>query len=76
MIEFDFSLLNDEIIFIHKKINDRENNDEHGDEIRGIKRRKIRIIDSECKSNNLNGDTENFKWLTCTESEYREEYNL
>ena len=50
--EFDFSLLDDEIIFIHKRINDRENNNEHGNEIRDIKRRKIGIINSECESNN------------------------
>ena len=42
---------NNEITSIHKEINDRENNDEHGDEIRGIKKRKIRIINSECESN-------------------------
>ena len=45
--EFDFSLLNDEIISIYKEINDRESNDKYGDEIKDIKRRKIRIIVSE-----------------------------
>ena len=35
--EFDFSLLNYEIISIHKEINDRKSNDEHGDEIRDIR---------------------------------------
>lgn len=44
--EFDFLLLNDEIISIHKEINNRESNGEHGNEIRDIRRRKIRIIDS------------------------------
>ena len=38
--EFDFLLLNDEITSIHKKINDRENHDEYGNEIRAIRRRK------------------------------------
>ncbi|XP_031368527.1 uncharacterized protein LOC116186181 [Apis dorsata] len=52
-MRFDFSLLNDKITSIHKEINDRESNDEHRDEIR---RRKIRIIDSECESNNSSED--------------------
>ena len=34
-------LLNDEITSIHKKINDRESNNEDGDEIESIRRRKI-----------------------------------
>lgn len=51
--EFDFLLLNDEIISIHKEINNRESNGEHGNEIRDIRRRKIRIIDSECESNRM-----------------------
>ena len=46
--EFDFSLLNDEIISIDKEINDKESNDKHEDEIKGIRK----IIDSECESNN------------------------
>ena len=46
--EFDFSLLNDEIISIDKEINDRESNDKHEDEIKGIRK----IIDSKCESNN------------------------
>ena len=40
---------NDEITFIHKEINNRENNYEDGDKISIIKG-KIRIIDSECES--------------------------
>ena len=52
-----------EITSIHKEINDRENNNKHGDEIRNIKRRKIRIINSECESNSssedITEDTEN-----------------
>ena len=39
-MKFDFSLLNDEIISIHKEINDRENHNEHGNEIKSIKRQK------------------------------------
>ena len=41
--------MNDEITFIHKEINNRENNYEDGDKISIIKG-KIRIIDSECES--------------------------
>ena len=55
-MKFDFSLLNDEIISIHKEINDRESSDEHRDEIRGIRRRKTRIIGNEYEINSSNED--------------------
>ena len=45
--KFDFSLLNDEIISIHKEINNRKSNNKHGNEIRDIRRRKIRIINND-----------------------------
>ena len=65
--------MNEEITSLHKKINDRENNDEHGNEIRGIRKRKIRIIDNEYENNSssetIAEDTENSKWIICTESE-------
>ena len=66
--EFDFHYWND-VTSIHKEINDRKSNDEDGDEIKNIKRRKIRIIDNECESEDIAEDAENFKWITCPESE-------
>ena len=36
--------MNDEITSIHKEINGRESSDKHEDEIRGIRRRKIRLV--------------------------------
>ena len=36
-VKMSLILLNDEIISIHKEINDRKSNDEHGDEIRDIR---------------------------------------
>lgn len=37
--EFDFLLMNNEITFMRKQINDKESNDEDGDEIRGISKK-------------------------------------
>lgn len=39
-VKMSLILLNDEIISIHKEINDRENHNEHGNEIKSIKRQK------------------------------------
>ena len=44
-VKMSLILLNDEIISIHKEINDRESNDEDGDEIKSVRRREIRITD-------------------------------
>lgn len=70
--EFDFSLLNDEITSIHKALDDREeeSSEEDSDEVRGVRRRKIRVIESECESDSDSAEeTEMSEWITCTESE-------
>jgi hypothetical protein len=42
--EFDFLLLNDEIMSIHKALDDKvnESSDEDSDEVRDVRRRKIK----------------------------------
>ena len=41
---------------IRKGIDDRENRDEHGNEIRGTRRRKVRVINNEYESNSWSED--------------------
>lgn len=50
--EFDVELLNEEITAIHRVLHNRKNtsNDDDSDEVRGVKRQKIRIMDVECDS--------------------------
>ncbi|CAK9810345.1 PiggyBac transposable element-derived protein 4 [Anthophora quadrimaculata] len=70
--EFDFSLLNDEITSIHKTFDDKvyESSEEDNDEVRGVKKRKIRITDSECESDSDTAkEAESSEWIWCTESE-------
>lgn len=70
--EFDFSLLKNKITSIHEPFDDKvnENNDKDSDKVRGVRRRKIKIIDSECESDsNTAEDTERSEWICCTESE-------
>lgn len=47
-LEFDLELLNEE----HRELDSRDNisSSDDSDEVRGVKRQKIRIIDNECKS--------------------------
>ena len=71
--EFDFSLLNDEIISIDKEINDRESNNKHRNEIRGI--RKIINSESEIVEAKISQKTQKIpKWIKI--GKYSKEYNL
>lgn len=65
--EFDLSLLNDEITSIHKAIDDREkkSSDEDRDEVRSVRRRKIRIISKSENDSDTAKNTENSEWITC-----------
>ncbi|CAK9809611.1 PiggyBac transposable element-derived protein 4 [Anthophora plagiata] len=72
--EFDLTLLNEEITSIHKELDDTENksSDDDSDEVRGVRRRKIRRIDSECDSDSDTAEdpqSDSSEWITCTESE-------
>ena len=49
---------------------EEENSDNDSDEVRRIKRRKIRVIENECESDSGSAaETEIPAWITCTESE-------
>ncbi|XP_043493636.1 piggyBac transposable element-derived protein 1-like [Polistes fuscatus] len=72
--EFDFTMLNEEISAVHKELQDTENNSssDDSDEVRGVRRRKIRVIDSEYDSDTYTTeDSQSYssEWITCTESE-------
>ena len=69
--KFDFSLLKNEIMSICVTPDDgeKESSDGDSDEVRGINRRKIRVIESECESDSGSAvETEIPEWKTCTES--------
>ncbi|XP_015433556.1 PREDICTED: piggyBac transposable element-derived protein 4-like [Dufourea novaeangliae] len=72
--EFDLELLNEEITSIHRELDDRENasSDDDNNEVRGVRRRKIRIIDSEGDSDSDAGEdpqSDSSEWISCPESE-------
>ncbi|XP_043498380.1 piggyBac transposable element-derived protein 1-like [Polistes fuscatus] len=72
--EFDFTMLNEEISAVHKELQDTENNSssDDSDKVRGVRRRKIRVIDSEYDSDTYTTeDSQSYssEWITCTESE-------
>ena len=72
--EFDLTLLNEEITYIHRELDDTENNSNAGDsdEVRCVRRRKIRVINNECDSDTdttEDSQSDNSEWISCTESE-------
>ncbi|XP_058792504.1 piggyBac transposable element-derived protein 4-like [Phymastichus coffea] len=72
--EFDFTMLKEEITGLHRELQGTENNSssEDSDEVRGVIRRKIRVIDSECDSDTYtteDSQSDSSEWITCTESE-------
>ena len=72
--EFDLNLLKKEITSIHRELDDRENtsSDDDSDEVRGVRRRKIRKIDSEYDNDSDTAEDSKWgssEWICCTESE-------
>ncbi|XP_020296777.1 piggyBac transposable element-derived protein 4-like [Pseudomyrmex gracilis] len=74
--EFDLELLNEETTAIHRELDETENasSDEENEEVRGVRRRKIRIIDSEGGSDNDSvaedvPQSDSSEWISCPESE-------
>lgn len=71
--EFDFTMLNEDIAALYRELNDTENNSSSNDsdEVRDVRRRRVRVIDSECDSDtdtteDLQSDSS--EWISCTES--------
>lgn len=69
--EFDFELLNEEITTIHREFDGRENtsSSDDSDEVSGVRRGKIRIINSECDSDSDTAEdplSDNSEWISCT----------
>lgn len=79
--EFNFKVLDEEITSLHRELDDTANNSssDDNDEVRGVRRRKIRVIDSECDSDTdttEDSQSDSSEWISCTESEkYRQEYH-
>lgn len=70
--KFNFSSVTNEITFIHKLLvhGEEDGSNEDSDEVKGVRRRKIRLIDSESESeNNFAVEIEPSIWTKCTESE-------
>ncbi|XP_035737648.1 piggyBac transposable element-derived protein 4-like isoform X2 [Vespa mandarinia] len=73
--EFEVTLLNEEITSIHRELDDKENtssDDDDSNEVSGVRRRKIRIINSECDSDSDTAEdpqSDSSEWISCTESE-------
>ncbi|KAI4493162.1 hypothetical protein M0802_009579 [Mischocyttarus mexicanus] len=72
--EFDVTLPKEEIISIHREIDDRENtsSDDYSDKVRGVRRRKIKIIGNESDSDSDTAEdpqSDSFEWISCTKSE-------
>ena len=62
--EFDFSTLNEQITSIHDglRYETNESSGEDSDEVKGVRRRKIRIIDSESETAKGASSSE---WVLC-----------
>ncbi|KAK2577922.1 hypothetical protein KPH14_011867 [Odynerus spinipes] len=59
---------------LHRELDDTENDSssDDRDEVSGARRRKIRVIDSECDSDTdtaENSQADSSEWISCTESE-------
>lgn len=70
--EFEFSALNEEIPSISDglRYETNESSGEDSDEVRSVKRRKIRIIDSESEAESETAeDASSSEWILCREYE-------
>ncbi|CAK9816388.1 PiggyBac transposable element-derived protein 4 [Anthophora quadrimaculata] len=70
--EFNFSAITNEITSLHRQLahENEDRSDEDSDAVRGVRRRKIRLIDSESESqSDCTEETEPSEWTVCTESE-------
>ncbi|CAK9810836.1 PiggyBac transposable element-derived protein 4 [Anthophora plagiata] len=72
--KFDFTVLNEEITSLHTELDDTGNNSssDDSDEVRGVRKQKIRVIDSECDSDTdttEDSQSDSSEWISCTESE-------
>ncbi|KAL2719344.1 piggyBac transposable element-derived protein 4-like [Vespula squamosa] len=70
--EFDFSILNKQIIWIHDglRFKTNESSGEDSDEVTSLKQRKIRIIDSESETESETAeDASSTEWALCGEYE-------
>ena len=65
--------MNDEIISIHKTLNNgREGKHEDSNEIGGVRRQKVVIIDNEYENDSDTAEdtqSNSSEWISCTESE-------